>query len=88
MTPQQKLDAAYNEFVRDYCDGHEQNAATRNEAHDEADKLVALGKAIGEAVKVFGSDVGHAEDMLSATDLNPDELSLAFSAAYVVMADA
>lgn len=41
---QQKLNNAYNEFIRDYVEAHGQNQATRDEAHERAGKLVAFAQ--------------------------------------------
>ena len=49
VTAQQKLTNAYNEFIRDYVEAHGQNQATRDEAHERADKL----KVIAEKAVAF-----------------------------------
>ena len=75
------LEAAYNEFIRDYCDRHDACQATRDEAHEEADKLVALGKSLAAAVKAFGGDDDMLSNLIAATYQAVDRAELIEAAA-------
>ena len=48
-TAQQKATDATNEFIRDFCERHEECAATRNEAHE----IVAHLEGLAEEVRVL-----------------------------------
>lgn len=78
MTNEQKLTAAYNEFIADYVEAHGECQATRDEAHDAADKLIAFGKAIGSAAKAAGLTDADVDAMIVAVDWEEPD------AAYIV----
>ncbi len=78
MTNEQKLNAAYNEFIADFCEAHGECQATRDEAHDTADKLIAFGKSLGAAAKTAGLTDADVDAMISAADWEHTD------AAYIV----
>ena len=65
------LTTAYNEYIADYCEGHGGNKATRDEAHETADKLVQFGRSLGAAAKALGMSAADSDDvnaMIEAVD--------------------
>lgn len=78
MTNEQKLTAAYNEFIADFCEAHGECQATRDEAHETADKLIAFGKAIGSAAKAAGMADADVDAMIVAVDWE------GYDSAYIV----
>ena len=76
-----KLQNAYNEFIADFCERHEECQATRDEAHEIADKAVALGEALASAVIAFGGDEINLEMLLESAPHHPDCEGIVFAAA-------
>lgn len=66
----QKLQAAYNEFIAEYCERGEKCRATRDEAHEEADKWVSFGKSLARIAKVAGLSVININDMVEAVSFD------------------
>lgn len=77
-----KLQNAYNEFIADFCERHGECQATRDEAHEIADKLTALGSAIATSVLAYDGGYTMVEDMIYASALNEDEAYLASKSAH------
>lgn len=69
MTPAQKAQQdAYNEFIADYVERHGECKATRDEAHEVADWVVALAKDAADLCFNYAGHKELAED--AATDLS------------------
>lgn len=62
------LTTAYNEYIADYCEGHGGNKATRDEAHETADKMVQFGRSLATAAKAAGLNSTDINDMIEAVD--------------------
>lgn len=71
-----KLQSAYNEFIADFCERHGECQATRDEAHEIADKLAALGGEMAFAVRKFGGDYTMVENVIDSIGLSADETYL------------
>lgn len=88
---QTQLQAAYNEFIADFVDRHERVPSTRDEAHDVADKIVAMAKEVAALCKKYArndSDAYVAADymvipLLDAMDDATDGLWLSNCAVAV-----
>ena len=63
-----KLQNAYNEFIADFCERHGECQATRDEAHEIADKLVAFGASLGAAASAADIRSRDVESMIEAVD--------------------
>lgn len=63
-----KLTAAYNEYIADFCERHGENQATRDEAHETADKLVQFGRSLATSAKVAGMNADDINAMIEAVD--------------------
>ena len=64
---QREFDQAYNEFIAAYVESLEQCRASHDEAHDEAQKIVALAKECAKLSRFAGNgDDGRAEDAFEA----------------------
>lgn len=78
MTPAEaQQQNAYNEFIAEFCEVHETCQATRDEAHDTADKIVELGKEAARLCMKYGNDgdVAHdaAMELYSLVEYQSDE---------------
>lgn len=62
------LTSAYNEYVADFCDGHGENKATRDEAHKTADNLVRFGRSLATTAKAAGMNADDVNAMIEAVD--------------------
>jgi len=49
---------AYNEFIADFVDRHGHNQATRDEAHEWADRIVEMAREVNRLVRKYAA---HAE---------------------------
>lgn len=68
MTNKQKLTVAYNEFIAEFCERHGECKATRDEAHEQADKLVQFGKSIGSSALSMDLSTFDVEGMIESVD--------------------
>lgn len=59
---QTRMQAAYNEFVADFVERHERVPSTRDEAHDVADKIVAMGREVATLCKKYARSHEAAEE--------------------------
>lgn len=50
---QNQMQSAYNEFIADFVDRHERVPSTRDEAHEVADKIVAMAKKVAALCKKY-----------------------------------
>lgn len=59
--------AAYNEFIADFVERHGNNQATRDEAHEWADRIVGMTLEIRRLCEKYSTDPLSADD--AASDL-------------------
>lgn len=57
-----QLQAAYNEFIADFVERHERVPSTRDEAHEVADKIVAMAKEVAALCKKYARSHEAAEE--------------------------
>lgn len=68
---------AYNEFIADFVERHGHNQATRDEAHEHADRIVEIAREVNRLVRKYAADESVASD--AAADLVAafiDEMSI------------
>lgn len=58
---------AYNEFIADFVERHGNNQATRDEAHEWADRIVSMALEIRRLCEKYSTDPLSADD--AASDL-------------------
>lgn len=89
MTPQQKLTAAYNEFIADFVERHGECQATRDEAHERAAWCVSLGQAVADMAKKFKLSESSIEWLTDAIEeIEPEEAYLVACAVAVAIEEA
>jgi hypothetical protein len=71
-----KMQNAYNEFIADFCERHGECQATRDEAHEIADRMSDFGTVLGLAAKVAGLRYTEVEYMIEAVDAVGDVTDL------------
>lgn len=69
MTPH----AVYNEFITDFCERHGECQATRDEAHEIADRMSAFGTALGAGARIAGMSDVDVECMVDSVTIPADE---------------
>lgn len=68
---------AYNEFIADFVERHGHNKATRDEAHEWADKIVEMARAVSLLTKKYANDMEtawNAADELCCTMIDDMEI--------------
>lgn len=89
MTSQQKLTAAYNEFIADFVEAHGKNQATRDEAHERAGLLVTLANDVVALFNKHGLDVSNIEHVIDAIpEVEPEDAHLVACAVAVAIEEA
>lgn len=58
---------AYNEFIADFVERHGHNQATRDEAHEHADRIVEISREVSRLVQKYAGTDSVALD--AAADL-------------------
>ena len=53
---------AYNEFIADFVERHGQNQATRDEAHEWADRIVGMVREVRRLCGKYATDPLAADD--------------------------
>lgn len=53
---------AYNEFIADFVDRHGNNQATRDEAHEWADRIVEMARDVNRVVALHMPNSSVAKD--------------------------
>lgn len=77
---------AYNEFIANFCERHEQCQATRDEAHEIADRATEMGRELGAFAAKWKQDEDALDDMIDAVDMD-EARDVFFAAAWMAYAE-
>ena len=89
MTPQQKLNVAYNEFIVDFVEQHGECQATRDEAHERADLLSKLAKDVVTLFDKHALDLSNIDHVIEAIpEVEPEDAYLVACAVAVAIEEA